>query len=527
MHTRKLKEPKIYDYDHMPSSVASNPSLKHQYPKPHPSDRSQYRKRKKLDAPAPAYWDNLSKIWLTKDALEELDRRNSCLKPPQNHHQPLTQQFHTELFQFAPAFLRDCAPACSKQIKRVSRLGGPDLTDLRNYSKQEIFLEKAMSSRSRGRKRRAGSPSADMKSTTKSTSTTPYNRNFQQNLIDHGVYPDGYEYPDGRIPAMPKNWEEINKTLAQSRSSLSPSNFSDEHFRKFKRADTHASKEQPVTTSVIPIIEGDIDDPKCAGGGYSLGNLAPLTDGTLAQAKPDHFYGARPEQLNRQIRNELCNYIIPSTQDDLPMVPNFFLEAKGPDGSLAVATRQACYDGALGARGMHTLQSYQQDRSIYDNNAYTLTSTYHGGQLKLYTTHLTEPEGLDRHPEYIMTQLKGWSMTSDPETFRHGASAYRNARDWAKKKRDEFIRAANETHAKAQSQLHSTSQCQTASEAALTLDTSDLSTLSDQTEYQDTQWSFANTTEEGGESQILSRHAKKPRVGSIVEGNTAGNKTTR
>ncbi|KAL2376296.1 hypothetical protein RJZ90_007611 [Blastomyces dermatitidis] len=404
--------------------------------------------------------------------------------------------------------------------------------NIAQYPKPENFLEKAMSSRSRSRKRRAGSPPstrADTKGTTKSTSTTPYNRNFQQNLIDHGIYPDAYEYPDGRIPAMPKNWEEINKTLAQPRSSLSPSNFSDEHFRKFKRADTHASKEQPVTTSVIPIIEGDIDDPKCAGGGYPLGNLAPLTDGTLAQAKPDHFYGARPEQLDRQIRNKLSDHIIPSTQDDLPMVPNFFLEAKGPDGSLAVATQQACYDGALGARGMHALQSYQQDGSTYDNNAYTLTSTYHGGTLKLYTTHLTEPEGLGRHPEYIMTQLKGWSMTSDPGTFRHGASAYRNARDWAKERRDEFIMAANETHAKAQSQLlHSTSQRQTASEAALTLDNSDLSTLSDHTEYQDTQWSFADTTEEGGgESQILSRHTKKPRVGSIVEGKTAGNKTTR
>ncbi|PGH28523.1 hypothetical protein GX50_08733 [[Emmonsia] crescens] len=522
----------------MPSSVIPNLSRKRQYPQPHSSDRSRFRKRQKLDASASAYWDNLSKIWLTKDALEELDRRNSRPKPPQNHHRPITRRFHTELkkrcnpSQFAPAFLRDCAPACSKQIRRVSRLGGPDLTDLRNYPKPENFLEKAMSSRSRSRKRRAGSPpstSADTKGTTKSTSTTPYNRNFQQNLIDHGVYPDGYEYPDGRIPAMPKNWEEINETLARPRPSLSPSKFSDEHFRKFKRADTHASKEQPVTTSVIPIIEGDVDDPKCAGGGYPLGNLAPLTDGALAQAKPDHFYGARPEQLNRQIRNELSDYIIPSTQDDLPMVPNFFLEAKGPDGSLAVATRQACYDGALGARGMHALQSYQQDGSTYDNSAYTLTSTYHGGQLKLYTTHLMEPEGPGRRPEYIMTQLNTWGMTGNLETFRQGACAYRNARDWAKEKRDEFIRAANETHSKAQSQLlHSTSQCQTASEAALTLDDSDLSTLSDQTEYQDTQWSFANTTEEGGgESQIISRHAKKPRVGSVVQGDTAGNKSTR
>ncbi|ODH50722.1 hypothetical protein GX48_03230 [Paracoccidioides brasiliensis] len=403
--------------------------------------------------------------------------------------------------------------------------------NIAQYPKPENFLEKAMSSRSRSRKRRAGSPStgADTRDTTKSTSTTPYNRNFQQNLIDHGVYPDGYEYPDGRIPAMPNNWKEINETLARPRPSLSPLKFSDEHFRKFKRADTHASKEQPVTSSVIPIIEGDVDDPKCAGGGYPLGNLAPLTDGTLAQAKPDHFYGARPEQLDRQIRSELSDHIFPATQDDLPMVPNFFLEAKGPDGSLAVATRQACYDGALGARGMHALQSYQQDGSTYDNNAYTLTLTYHGGTLKLYTTHLIKPEGPGRRPEYIMTQLNTWGMTGNLETFRQGACAYRNARDWAKEKRDEFIRTTNERHLEAQSQLlHSTSQCQIASEAALTLDGSDVSTLSDETEYQDAQWSFADTTKEGGrDSHILSRHAKKQRVGSIVQGDATGNKTTR
>ncbi|QVM12518.1 hypothetical protein D8B26_007141 [Coccidioides posadasii str. Silveira] len=167
-----------------------------------------------------------------------------------------------------------------------------------------------------------------------------------------------------RSPAIPDNWKEINKRLVRTRPSLSPSKFSDGEFRKFKRADTHASKEKPVTTTVIPIIEGDIGDPKCTGGGYVFGNLAPLTDGTLAQVKPDHFDGARPEQLDRQIRKELSDQIIPSTQNDLRMAPNFFLEAKGPDGSLAVATRQACSDGALGARGMHSLQSYRQDESM-------------------------------------------------------------------------------------------------------------------------------------------------------------------
>ena len=34
-------------------------------------------------------------------------------------------------------------------------------------------------------------------------------------------------------------------------------------------------------------------------------------------------------------------------------------------------------------------------------------------------------------------------MTDHPDTFREGAGAFRNTRDWAKEKRDEFIAAAN------------------------------------------------------------------------------------
>ena len=42
-----------------------------------------------------------------------------------------------------------------------------------------------------------------------------------------------------------------------------------------------------------------------------------------------------------------------------------------------------------------------------------------------------------------MTQLRGWKMTDTTDTFRQGASALRNARDWAKEKRGELIIAAN------------------------------------------------------------------------------------
>jgi hypothetical protein len=194
---------------------------------------------------------------------------------------------------------------------------------------------------------------------------------------------------------------------------------------------------------VIPIIEDKIAHARCRSGGIRFTNLNPLTDGTLKPGNPDAYYGARPEQLARNVRDELGGQITPSMQHDLPIAPNFFLVAKGPDGSLAVARRQACYDGAFGARGMHSLQSYGEDKPVSHNNAYTITSIYHGGQLKMYTSHPTQPTSPGGRLEYHMTQISTWGMTGNPETFRNGATAYRNVRNWAKEQRDKVVEQAN------------------------------------------------------------------------------------
>lgn len=278
---------------------------------------------------------------------------------------------------------------------------------------------------------------------TKTTSSGPYSLNFQQKLIDNDVYPEEYEYPDGRVPPEPDNLKEINEILTQSRSSLSPSRFPSEKFKEFKRAVAHVSKENKATNTVIPIIQGKITDNKCVEGDVLFTNLTPLTDDELTAAKPDLYYGARPEQLSRRVRDELSGHIIPSTQDDLPIVPNFFLVAKGPNGTAAVAKKQACYDGALGARGIHSLQSYGEGQSVYDNKAYTITSIYSDGVLKMYTTHPIHPTSPGGRPTYCMNQLGAYAMTHNQETFRQGATAYRNARDWTREQRDEAIERAN------------------------------------------------------------------------------------
>ena len=254
-----------------------------------------------------------------------------------------------------------------------------------------------------------------------------YNRDFQQNLTDGGVYPHAYEYPDGRIPAKPENWREIHQVITQPRPSLSPSKFSEGAHEKFVRANAHAAKEKQVSESVIPLIAGEVRDASCVAGGIPFGNLDNLTDGNLKPGNPDIYYGARPEQLNREVRTKLSGSIVLSTQEDLPIAANFFLATKGPDGSAAVAGRQACYDGALGARGIHSLQSHGQSEPAYDNNAYTVSSVYHNGQLQIYTSYPAQPDGPGTRPEYYMHQINTYGMTGNLETFRQGATAFRKS----------------------------------------------------------------------------------------------------
>jgi hypothetical protein len=172
-------------------------------------------------------------------------------------------------------------------------------------------------------------------------------------------------------------------------------------------------------------------------------NLEPLTNSALSAAKPDVYFGARPGDLDRRIRDELAGHIIPSAMENKPMAPNFFLEAKGPRGEPFVAVLQARNDGAFGARAMHTLQNYGEEQPDFDGNAYAFSCTYFFGVLRLYAHHVTKPSPPGRRPEYHMTALRGFDMMDSRESFLEGATAFRNIRDLARSHRDGFIQAAN------------------------------------------------------------------------------------
>lgn len=129
-----------------------------------------------------------------------------------------------------------------------------------------------------------------------------FDSHFEQALINQGIYPVAYQYPDGRVSAKPDNWDEITRTLDQSRTSLSPSKFLEEEFRKFTHAD---ACQKEVNRSVIPILEGEIADSRCVMGGSKLTNLDQLTDLRLAS----------PISITVHVPNNLNHYSIDSTHN--------------------------------------------------------------------------------------------------------------------------------------------------------------------------------------------------------------------
>ncbi|KAK4107609.1 hypothetical protein N656DRAFT_772451 [Canariomyces notabilis] len=150
------------------------------------------------------------------------------------------------------------------------------------------------------------------------------------------------------------------------------------------------------------------------------------------------------------IRNEdeegnLNKLIVPTRHASAPVAPNFFLETKGPSGGADVALRQALHDGAIGARAMHSLQNYGAEEPTFDGNAYTYSSTYHAGTgtLQLYAHHVAPPTAPDGRPEYHMSQIEAYALTGSRKRFVEGATAFRNARDMARRHRDGFIQSAN------------------------------------------------------------------------------------
>ncbi|KAF2457518.1 hypothetical protein BDY21DRAFT_385781 [Lineolata rhizophorae] len=381
----------------------------------------------------PAFWDSLSKIWLTKHALRELDRRNRLLRSPRHRPRSLPTARNalaapSENAPLPPAsaadFLRNCAPGHLQDVKRFARGGGPDLSDLVGV-RAACFTYGACADDAASYPEPAPLDRNMSPSRSKDKKTSIHNdANYGQKLFDGGIIPFGVECPSGNRPPLPPNWDETRRKLAQPRCSLSPSTFPEE------------AKVPPAMLEAMGASRNTLENTL-------FNNIDPMT-GDIARAKPDYFYGASHYQLHPDVRNELSEYIIPLNNTLLPAVPNFFLETKGPRGLAVVAQRQVCHDGAIGARAMQSLRSYGQSEPVYDNNAYTISSTYENGHLVMYSHSVAQPNGPGTRPEYYMHRLRSFSMVDSAATFLDGATVFKNAVDLTEKHRNDAIARANE-----------------------------------------------------------------------------------
>ncbi|KAG5984585.1 hypothetical protein E4U55_004136 [Claviceps digitariae] len=405
----------------------------------------------------------LSKIPLTRKALRALNEQNSQVflstKTLTRARSLPSHPLSVESVQ-PQLTIQDVDSASSifsGRVEAYARNGGPDLTDIRGYYKPEHRQNKMSAQDLNLRQQRGGLQSSSNRSLLSSaknsvtTNTTifigPLDDGFRQHLIDHNILPPFYKYPKGEQPKGPNNMDEICRLLERPDPTLSAPIFSDEDFKKFTNLDASADSKVDVIRDIIPLFQGDIDDRTCVAFDIEFTELECLTNGKLLPGNPDIYYGSHPEQLCMDAREELSNYVQTTTKGDAPIVPNFLLQARGLDDSLLVAIRQAYYVGALAARGIHRLQCYKTSKLQYDNKAYTLTSVYHGGQLKMYTVHPTQPATRDGQPGFVVTHIKSWLLTGDVNSFRQGVSAFRNGRAWAERQRDLAINEANKRYA--------------------------------------------------------------------------------
>lgn len=268
------------------------------------------RRRQSQQETNTAYWDSLSKLWLTRRALDKLARRNRRRASPVRTTVARDLDLCDE-----PDLLKNL----SKQFKRFVRHGGPDLRDLTGVSlipkrsksllissfqyrvpptansTAHIMPSKQSSSRTQSGSRNTLGDSTARTTTSKTRKTSPYDPNFEQNLIDILTIAFILMIMTLSDPSRPNNENEILDKLGRPRASLSPSQFPEKEFRSFKEKNSRALNEDDVKIDVFPMIQGNVRIPSARN--LVFGNLEPLPHGNLVVAKPDFYIVSRISRI--------------------------------------------------------------------------------------------------------------------------------------------------------------------------------------------------------------------------------------
>lgn len=260
---------------------------------------------------------------------------------------------------------------------------------------------------------------------------------FGKHLAIHGIYPN-----DGYV-TKPQNFDEILAMLGQPRPALDPAESYDAQFQEFLEVAMEVADKSDTMKKILPLIAGQSNSQ--TSGGHAFNNMKNLTDGSIVKLKPDIYDGADPDKIDAEILKQLRSFLQPLEEKKSPVVPNFFAQFRSPKLEAFVGEHQVRYAGALGARAIHHLRSFAvaDPETVYDNNAYTITATYQARMLTIFVHRPVKPLAPGGPLRYRMTFVTEFAIYSSLDSFQKGVIAFRNAREWATTKRDEFIAAAN------------------------------------------------------------------------------------
>lgn len=286
------------------------------------------------------------------------------------------------------------------------------------------------------------SPNSDNSKAT----TNAYTLNFEDILANHSI-----TRPNPSKP--PDNVDEWKKRMKQERSNRKLENFTAAQFLEFQNISQDSRIENQVMRYIYPYFRESAkqDGLHSAQQNRPCKNWRPLIPppsgaktqkNPLVIPQPDLWDGLR-KQKYRKLRKALYKWIVPANRRS-PSLSNFFGEFKSPRGTAACAIRQACYDGALGARGMHKAQNLGKEggKEVYDNNAYTISFWYGSGSMNAYLHWKSPPKFAGDEIPYNMYLVGQWALIADIEDFRRGITAFRNARDMAYEFRVLFAKKA-------------------------------------------------------------------------------------
>ncbi|KGQ03788.1 hypothetical protein BBAD15_g10979 [Beauveria bassiana D1-5] len=380
--------------------------------------RKQIKYKKRRGNFSPKFYDDLSKVWLTPRALRELDRRNAA-RPPLASRPPVS-----------------ASSSPSTTVAQFARHGGPSLCHLRGCIDSKGTTQIPTS------KSWSYTPDSKM-----SKRTSAYDTKFEQGLAEYNIFTDYYHLRRcrrGYSTPEPENLDDIVQALSKSRDSQSPTRDLSAEFQKLKRANSRVITHACTRSALLPVIKSN---SKEHDGEYGLRfkRLDSITKRTTVDPAPDLYDGSYPSSLHKSVQQDLGDVITPTHHYNAPVLPNFFLEIRAPEKCFEVVKRQACLDGAVGARAMHALQNYGAEKPVYDGNAYSFSFVYHAGTatLHMYAHFPTAPQNEGGAPEYQMKQVDAFFMTKNREDFVAAVTTFRNARDMAESYRERFIEAAN------------------------------------------------------------------------------------